>query len=695
VSTEQASWSRLPSLMSMPEIANLAGVRRPVVTTWRRRHRDFPTPVGGDAVRPLFDAHQIAEWLLRTGRANAEQVGPELSLHTLGSLSSALPARDLIGAITALLCLRHLDDEPLADGTSDIIGSLRARAARSDPQDEYLATEIFQLRRRLAGLAAEVDDLVEAAWGTADAFERVLAERRRFGAADLLVSAVTPALAQLMAEICGARELVSQDDSPVITDLAVGPGDLLAAVATLLGPDHTPMFTGAEMDDYLVRLARRRLLVHGIPAVDIDIRSGEVLPDEAGDPDVIITQIPYAPGESRSAADVVAKLDDISVRLAPGRIAVVLGPADVLVAELPAYSPADRNRARLIKSGMIEAVIQLPGGLLPFRPGYQPALWVLSSSFSSPWAGRVLLADVSDRALTDGVVNDLVEDVVTWGRDGYDPQSHTRSFSAQVPISDLVDPPRPLTARRPRSITGAVTSAAASVSRITDIEVDLAGLAAQSPPGDRPITSNIAAGSQQAPNRVAIGALADRRQLTMIKGTRLRREDIAPDGHHRVIGPDEVLGQHESEDLKIDRGTLAARYPQTRLTEPGDVIVTTSPSIGAIVDDSGFSVISFPARGLRITRAGSEHFTPRVLAALITASQGSRPAGAVRAAHRLEELPLPLLSPDDLRRLNALLAMLEERVGRASREIGLSVELRKIATVGLTHGTLTFTSDPG
>jgi len=695
VIADQATVPRLPLLMSMPEIARLAGVHRPVVTTWRRRHPDFPAPVNGDAARPLFDAHQVADWLLRTGRASSEQVGPELSLHTLGSLSPALPARELMAVVTALICLRHLDDEPLAEGTGDIIGALRARAARLDPQDEYFASEIFKLRQRQEWLVAEVDELVEAAWGCPGAFERVLAERGRFGAADLLVNEVTSALARLMSEICGARELASQMDSPVITDLAAGPGDLLAAVASLLGPDRTPMFTGVENDDYLARLARRRLLVHGIPAVDLDIRSGSDLPDEAGDPDVIITQIPYQPGEARSSADVLSRVDDISVRLAPGRTAVVLGPAHVLVAALPAYSPAERDRTRLIKGGMVEAVIQLPGGLLPFRPGYQPALWILSSSFSSPWAGRILLADVSDRPLTDDVVTDLVEDVITWRRHGYNPQAHTRHFSTQVLIGDLVDPPKPLTARRPRSITGVVTSAAASVSRIAAVETDLAGLAARPPAAGRPTGSHIAAGILRAPDRAAIGVLADRKQLTLLKGTRLRDDDITPDGHHNVIGPEEVLGQRRPGDLKIDRGTLAARYPQARLTDPGDVIVTTSRVVGAIVDESGFSVVSFPARSLRITEAGLEQFTPRVLASLITASEaGSRPSGAVRAAHRLEALLLPLLPPDDLRRLDALLARLNEREQRAQQEIELLAELRKLVTAGLADGALTFTSDP-
>ena len=31
-------------LMTMTDIAELAEVQRPVVTTWRRRHADFPAP---------------------------------------------------------------------------------------------------------------------------------------------------------------------------------------------------------------------------------------------------------------------------------------------------------------------------------------------------------------------------------------------------------------------------------------------------------------------------------------------------------------------------------------------------------------------------------------------------------------------------------------------------------------------------
>jgi hypothetical protein len=97
-------------LISMAEIAELASVQRPVITTWRRRHRDFPAPVSADPARPLFGAREVADWLIRTGRADPDVLRPELSLYTLSSLTSMLPARDLVAVLTALICLRHLDD---------------------------------------------------------------------------------------------------------------------------------------------------------------------------------------------------------------------------------------------------------------------------------------------------------------------------------------------------------------------------------------------------------------------------------------------------------------------------------------------------------------------------------------------------------------------------------------------------------
>ena len=75
---------------------------------------------------------------------------------------------------------------------------------------------------------------------------RIMATRDRFRVARAIRSAVSPALTPLIAELCGARELARRTDSLIVTDPAPGAGDLLAAVAHVLGPDCTPMFAGAE-----------------------------------------------------------------------------------------------------------------------------------------------------------------------------------------------------------------------------------------------------------------------------------------------------------------------------------------------------------------------------------------------------------------------------------------------------------------
>lgn len=682
-------------LISMAEIAELARVQRPVVTTWRRRHRDFPAPVSADPARPLFGADKVADWLIGTGRADPDQLRPELSLYTLSSLTSMLPARDLVAVLTALICLRHLDDdEHLADGADDLADTLQGRAWARDPEDRYLVAEITRMPDQAARLAPLADELVEAAWGCAGAFERLMGARNRLKVAELFSDAVTASAARLMAELSGVRQLALINQSPLISDLAVGTGDLLTAVADLLGPDMTPMFTGAEPDAFLGRIARRRLLVHGIPALDLDIRIGGELPDKAGEPDAIITQLPYRPGEERGDADTIARLDDISVRIPRGRTAVVLGPASVLAGDLPPYSAAERRRADLISSGMVEAVIRMPGGTLPYRPGYEPALWVITSSFGSPWAGRILLADVSNKTLTDEIIDGLISDVVTWRRDGYEPRAHARQFCTEELISDLAEQPGSLSSRNRRGRYSARASADARVARISEIQAGLTD-AANGHPAHQSVVSHLAAGPLLAPEVITISKLIARRRLALVSGTRLRTSDVSATGQHAVIGPDEVLGQSLRGAVRIDRGVLAARYPHARLTEPGDVIVTAVPSLGAMVDDAGFSVVAFPARAIRISEPERDRFTPQVLAALIRHGETAhRPAGAIRLARRLEELALPQLTNEDARRLDSLLAIACERERRARRELELLSELTETAAAGLTDGTLAFAGDP-
>ncbi|MGH3170653.1 MAG: hypothetical protein ACRDN0_32850, partial [Trebonia sp.] len=461
-------------LMSMPEIAELARVQRPVVSNWRRRHRDFPEPVGGTAARPLFDPRGVAEWLTATGRCRHGDIAPELAKYKLAALADQYPGPDLIAAITALICLRYLvdPDEDLVGETGGDMAALRGLAAEADPDDVLLRSEIRAIPNQAGWVAGLADDLVEAMWGCDHATERLMESRHRFRASSLYEDAVAPELAKLTAGISGARELARRADSLVVTDPAGGSGDLLLAVLKALGRDYEPRCVAAEPDPALARLLRRRLAVRGVPLAHMNIQPGAVLPHSMRGPDVLVTQIPYQPAEQIDPFAVLDLVDEAALSLAEGCFGVVLGPASVLVGDLPS-GPAAR-RAEMLKADMVEAVIRLPGGCVPFRPGYETALWVLTQARGSEWKGRVLLADVSDRSLTADVVRDLTDDVVTWRRDGFAPGGHNRVFGIQADIGSLVTGLGPLiAARRPVSPRARKDSADKRIALVTQHGADL------------------------------------------------------------------------------------------------------------------------------------------------------------------------------------------------------------------------------
>lgn len=682
-------------LTSMPEIAELAGVQRPVVSNWRRRSLGFPLPVAGDNAHPLFDARQVADWLVMTGRKQRDDIEPELTLYTLAGLARFYPGTDLVAAVTALICLRYLTDpnEAIAEGTDDVTASLREMAAAVDPGDELLLSEIRDIPEEAGWVARLVDDLVESAWDCRQAFERIMSSRQRFGASALFENAVTPDLARLIAEVSGARERARRLNSLTVTDPAAGAGDLLVAVTDLLGPDHEPRCVAAEGDPMLARLLRRRLTVRGVRAADVNVQAGTVLPASSGDPDALVAQIPYRPAEDLDPFEVLDFIDDAALCLPADRFAAVLGPASILIGDLPT-GPAAR-RADLLKADMVEAVIRLPGGCVPYRPGYETAIWVLTQARASRWRGRVLLADVSDRRLTADVVRDLAEDVVTWRRDGYVPKAHQRVYGVQVDVSSLVASLGPLVAlRRPASPRELKTRADTKVTLVTQFGADLDRIGATATADRRHVTTEVLTAADRHPAAESVGALTRQRRLIMRKGTRTTPGDLDPSGHHVVLGPDEVLGERRPGERRVDREVFASRYPNAKLTQPGDVLVTMSPRPGATIDWAGYAIAEYPVRILRIPPAEAEQFTPRVLRALLFGDgSGTRPAGAVRAAGSVDERRLLLLPPSQVRALDDLLSSIDGRRALAQREIVTLDELRQVAIGGLIDGTLTLVSD--
>ena len=77
-------------------IARLAGVGRAAVSNWRRRHTDFPKPVGGTETSPSFALTEVENWLRRQGKLAEvplrERVWQQVAGHPEGPVTALVHA---------------------------------------------------------------------------------------------------------------------------------------------------------------------------------------------------------------------------------------------------------------------------------------------------------------------------------------------------------------------------------------------------------------------------------------------------------------------------------------------------------------------------------------------------------------------------------------------------------------------------
>ena len=669
------------AVMSQREIAQLARVSKPAIMNWRRRHPGFPTPVSGSDEQPLFPADAVLAWLLHTGLGNAdpETLRAEQTLHTLTAYARRHGGRRTVAVLSAALCLRHLADRELPADPLPL-------ARRLDPDDEFLLRELAAAPAP-AELPQLVEQLIEGAYDAGHACRLLIGSANRFGWPELAADALTPQLVSLIRQVADVPGRLRSGRAVTIADCNAGTGDLLTA---LLSDDEDRdhlQLVASVADDGLVRLVRRQLLLARLDEFQFDV-TADGLREEFADPDLIVTRLPYRPAETRDALADLDRVEAIADLLGPGRTAIVVGPASSLVDELR-DGAAVMRRTALLSGGMVEAVVRLPGGVYPARPGYPAALWVLTRDPVSTVKGRLLLADLSGATFDQRTVDAAAEDITLWRTEGYRSDGHDPWTGRIVPLASLdlrrgaaLRPPGPasvtlrarLAADRP-ALIGEVER------RLSDEEQTFIQYAEE----HGPLVTGAAQRDGSRPKELSLDALRRARRVRQLTGHRLSPEHIGRRGHHRVLGPAEVLAG--SSTRWLDRLTLAAEYPQVALTEPGDLVVTTKPRFGVMVDDDGFSVIEHPAAGLRV--AAGDPLTPRVLAALLgTARNTMRSPGAVRGP-RLGDATIPDLAADEIARLDDVLRRLAERERLLRRQASLLAEVRELAVTGFADGTLT------
>lgn len=696
----------------MAEIAAFARVKRPVVSTWRRRHPDFPSALSENSGRPLFDGAQVAEWLIASGLGNANptELRSELALFGIIALRERFTPWQLVETLGSLLCLRRLDrGRPLTDGTSGPLSDAEAddalwsavlcRADRIDLEDGFVLRELRSHDATAAPLARLAEDLVEAAYDERGAYEWLFAARSRLGLDSLAADAVTPELRRLLTQLTDLRVRLEHGESLTLADPHARSGDLLVALLDDTEDRENVKVLAADTDERLARITRRRLLLAGVDELDLDVQTGPDLEERLADPDLVVTQLPYRPSEGRSVLAALAEVERVADLLRPGCTALVLGPAAALVDELK-DTEASQLRSALLRGNVVESVIALPGGVLPFRPGYRPALWTLTRDPVPEAEGKVLLADISSEQLTADVRMRLAEDVLLFRAEGFEAlDGHEPRYGRVVPVAVLDRAfGGPLTPPAPPASAIWSDKVKERPALIAEAEARLERATADTRTYEEewgPYRGGVLRRDGLLPTRTTLGKLITGRRVSRLPGHRINDRHLAADGHHAVLGPDELAGERPVGARRIDRLVLATEYDRVALTEPGDIVYTLTPRLGLHVDHDGFSVAAFPARVLRVNPKAARPLTPRVLAALLGAARGTaRSPSAVRPARRVEDYQLPDLNPDEVLRFEALLAETERRERLLRAQADALAEARGLTVAGLADGTLTLADPP-
>ncbi|WP_285600511.1 hypothetical protein [Kineosporia sp. NBRC 101731] len=657
------------------------------------------------AGRPLFDGEQLVDWLItsRLGNADAQELQSELALFGIAGLRDRFSPWQLIETLGSLLCLRHLGGRALADSgepatpepdDAALWSALLHRAERMDPDDEFVLRELRSVDSTAAVLARVAEDLVEAAYSERGAYEWLLANRNRLGLDVLANDALAPELRRLITQLSDSRTRLEQGERLTLADPYARVGDLLAALLDEVENRAQVTVLAADPDERMARITRRRLLLAGVSELDLDVQTGSDLEERLADPDLVVTQLPYQPGEDRSMFRALSGVEKVADVLRPGCTAFVLGPASALVDQLK-DTDASKLRAALLRSGIVESVIALPGGVLPFRPGYRPALWTLTRNPVPAAVGKVLLADISAESLTEEVRTALAEDLLLWRAEGFRAlDGHDPRYGRVVSVAELdrafgrplTPPGPPATAFLTRKVIerpALIAEAEAHLERVTE--------RARSYQDARgPYRGGVLGRVGRLPRRTTLGELITERRVSRHPGHRVEEQHITEGGHHVVLGPEELIGSRTVGARRIDRMVLAAQYERVTLTEPGDVVYTLAPHLGLYVDHDGFCVVAFPARILRVNLTADRPLTPRVLIALLGAARGTRRSpSAVRPARRIEDYQIPDLNPDEVSNFDALLAEIERRESLLRAQADALAEARALTTAGLADGTLT------
>ncbi len=653
--------------LSLSDIARLAQVRRPVVSTWRTRAAasdlPFPAPLEGAVGEERFDVEAIVEWLETSGRGNNCDVRADAPAC---SLPAGLSLRDdplLFAGLTALLCLKVISGVELGGASPSDVHEI---AAVADQDDRLLRRELEQLGPRLGAVAEYADQLADAAFGSAPALEGLLDQRFRHGLAPAVTSAVAAPVHDLVTAICRSLARDCGAEPPTYVDPTGTGGDLLLSVV-LADADQAPDVFVTHDDTAAARLFLRRLRVHD---VHVESVPGDVA---ALGPAVVLAHFPTNGPFGGGGKTVIDAIDELALSIADGQRAVVVAPASLLIDRVSDRS-LHQLRSRVLRTGRVRAMVRLPAGLVPHRSRQALALWVLGPDLAghSLDERRIAIVDVSDAALTDVLVGQIRDDVVAATAPPRLSRAHSYAQARLLPTAAVLARSGSLVPPRV-PVTGPKVEPAAAALLIARLRAN------PSQAGDAIGGVSIEVGTSRMPRQVSLGEATEQRLVRVLPGNR-QGFDLREDGNVPVLGIPELTGDGVRGSRRVDRLTFLGTYDAARLTEPGDVVFCTSPQPRAVVDETGGSAVQYPARVLRIDPHRGEGLISYLVASTINAQPATSRAWR---GWSLPRVPVGQVVPVEV----ALDALDRDMAATRARLAELD-ELHHTLVQGVTNGSL-------
>ncbi|MDX2819407.1 N-6 DNA methylase [Streptomyces sp. PA03-5A] len=698
--------------MTAAEISRLAGVTRATVSNWRRRHADFPTPVGGTEASPLYDLEAVRAWLHARGHGTAASPAEELRAAlrlSSGGGSAATPLLPMVLAAAQrdqaeLTALSELPDAELATRSHAAVTAL-AETMPDPASVTYTPTDASLLR---ALLHCVRDD------GSRVALD-VLAERELEDSAATGAYPTPEPLADLMARLLAP----GADPYPArVLDPASGSGSLLAAAvhhgaAELFAQDSLPV--QAQRSAVRLRLAS--------PDAEVCVRAGDSLRADAfpdltadavlsnppyGDRDWGHDELAYDPrwayGVPPRAESELAWVQHGLSHLAPGGLAVMLLPPATA-----SRASGRRVRAELLRGGALRGVLALPpGAATPFHVGLQ--LWILQR----PEPGgderqTVLFVDLSgDQATADRTSTRpragqtaLDWEVLTeralgaWQAFRSDPSGFTDDpgTSRAVPVINLLDDLVDLTPARHVRVTPPAADPEHVAKQADEMSERLG----------RSITALADASTALAAWPPAVGESRRWRTATvadLARGAALSVLRAAPAarGVNDANLPEEYAGRpiltagDVASGARVSSSHDEQRLAHTTFIEVGDIlvprIVSAHGTRARVADEQDAGCLL--GLNVHLFRPDRNRLDPWFMAGFLAAEDNVSSASSGATSVHLDpgRLRVPLLPLVEQRRYGQAFRRLHELRTAAQQAANLAADGADLLTAGLTSGTL-------